>query len=120
MQFSLEIETIAGLAAPGFVDALADAVYADPVMVDATIAVNPDASLMLSFEVDADDAEAASRTALESFSTAIGAAASRYDSDLALAAAPAAIRQAASRPAASVSSMHLDRAESVRADRTVA
>ncbi len=120
MKFSFEIETVAGLAAPGFVDVLADAVYGDVALIDATIAVNADASLTLSFEVDADDAEAASRTALESFSTAIGAAAARYDSDRALAAAQMAIRQAASRPAASVSSMHLGRAETVRADRSVA
>ena len=117
MHFTFEIETVGGLAAPGFVDALADVVYADARLVDATIAVNRDGSLALSFEVEADDAGAASTTALESFSTASGTAAARYDSDRALAAAQAAIRQAASRPAASVASMHLDRAGGVPAAR---
>ena len=65
MQFTFEIDTVGGLAAPGFVDALAEVVYADARLVDATIAANHDGSLTLSFEVEADDAAAASTIALE-------------------------------------------------------
>jgi len=113
MQFTFEIDTVGGLAAPGFVDALAEVVYADARLVDATIAANHDGSLTLSFEVEADDAAAAATIALESFSASIGAAAARYDTERALVAAQAAIRQAASKPAAAVASMHLDRADGV-------
>ncbi len=49
MQFTFEIDTVGGLAAPGFVDALAEVVYADARLVDATIAANHDGSLTLSF-----------------------------------------------------------------------
>lgn len=114
MQFTFEIDTVAGLADPGFIDALAEVVYADARLVDATIAANRDGSLTLSFEVEADDAAAASASALESFSASIGTAAGRYDTERALAAAQAAIRQAAARPAGAVASMHLDRAGKVR------
>jgi len=65
--------------------------------------------------VEADDAAAASTIALESFSASIGTAAARYDTERVLAAAHAAIRQAASKPAGSVASMHLDRTDGVGA-----
>ena len=109
MEYTIEIETVPGFGVSDFVDLVAEFVYADDRLVAPAIAVNPDGSITVAFEVSADDAEGASTLAFSAFGAVISAASTRYASERKLADAQAAIIEAGRSAASAVGSLRVDR-----------
>ena len=109
MEYTIEIETVLGFGASGFVDLVADLVYADDRLLAPTIAVNGDGSITVAFEVTADDAGQAASVAFSAFRAVISAAATRYASERRRAATRAAIVAAGRSAAGAVGRLRVDR-----------